>query len=782
MDYSGASFERREVPDDESCSYVRIVYRCFRFISYVNNTDLTAIGCSSTTKKRTFEQPLFSLRRAYSNTKQIKMDGEAMTSGPSGVGSPSSVPATPTAHTSNTHTGPGGDPPPHIRCSPRIQKSSMPMVGMTFDTESTMDNFVNQYASENGFSVTNNTNYHNGEKARKLSGGTRDKMLARGYYYCHKRQKSCPFQIKYTYDTEKKQYRLNEVKLDHSAHGRKDVLINGKTYIKHEKDVQPEMHSFFSTLVLAGTVDMPNLKQALSVAFPHVIFETNLIKRVVAKYKSAHFGDDPHRLKDLWAVGDKIRADGGLFEIDVDDSYRVRTIFVQTRTMRLYANLYKDFTILDGTHDTNKYKLVLIPSTNIDCLMRSVVTSFTINRSENNELAKNLMDKCGLAHEGGTLMTDEGSGWVNVASELKMRHALCAHHFREKGVKSEVTAGMSGELKKSFVADYSRLIYDKFDSEDAFEEAYKALVGKVNDAGHSGAKKFLEGLYEERKKVCFFWTNSIFTCGYCSTQRGEGTNSKLKGGGALKKMLRDSSLVVSVERILALCDRQDAEVAAMLAQHITNKDSLGTAVTNLLQERKGLAMKLSHVEELTNAGDEQSQVFQASQSVDSQGDIHKVRVPRQDGAFPPQCSCGFHTATKLPCEGICIVYNRINRDIDKKHNFSHRFHLDQQWEKLCFLSMSRLMRLYANANPFARKFCCGYGIHRSLVLRWECTILSRYANFVDIPLWVQQLTGLKDLTLLVASIRRPGACESSMARPFLSSASLSQQYLSYLCW
>ena len=54
------------------------------------------------------------------------------------------------------------------------------MVGMTFDTESTMDNFVNQYASENGFSVTNNTNYHKGEKARKLSGGTRDKMLAVG--------------------------------------------------------------------------------------------------------------------------------------------------------------------------------------------------------------------------------------------------------------------------------------------------------------------------------------------------------------------------------------------------------------------------------------------------------------------------------------------------------------------------------------------------------------------------------------------------------------------------
>ena len=84
-------------------------------------------------------------------------------------------------------------------------------------------------------------------------------------------------------------------------------------------------------------------------------------------------------------------------------------------TMRLYANLYKDFTILDGTHDTNKYKLVLIPSTNIRLVFCcSVVTSFTINRSENNELAKNLMDKCGLAHEGGTLMTDEGSGWVNV--------------------------------------------------------------------------------------------------------------------------------------------------------------------------------------------------------------------------------------------------------------------------------------------------------------------------------------------------------------------------------
>ncbi len=41
---------------------------------------------------------------------------------------------------------------------------------------------------------------------------------------------------------------------------------------------------------------------------------------------------------------------------------RLDWFMIQTPRMREYALAYNDFTMLDGTHDTNKYKLVMMKS------------------------------------------------------------------------------------------------------------------------------------------------------------------------------------------------------------------------------------------------------------------------------------------------------------------------------------------------------------------------------------------------------------------------------------
>jgi hypothetical protein len=105
-------------------------------------------------------------------------------------------------------TPPRAANPSPVRQSPRIQKSDIPMVGQTFDTPENMRKFVQEYADKEGFLFSDSPVYHDEQKSRKFSKGVLDKMLARGFYYCHKRKNSCSFKIKYTFDSQETKYRF----------------------------------------------------------------------------------------------------------------------------------------------------------------------------------------------------------------------------------------------------------------------------------------------------------------------------------------------------------------------------------------------------------------------------------------------------------------------------------------------------------------------------------------------------------------------------------------------
>ena len=76
-------------------------------------------------------------------------------------------------------------------------------------------------------------------------------------------------------------------------------------------------------------------------------------------------------------------------------------------------------------------------------------------------------------------------------------------------------------------------------------------------------------LYIARKRVCCFFTQNIFTCGHVSTQKGEGTNSRIKGNGALKKELNKSNLDRCVARTMDV--NQESESLSIIKGLIMNK-------------------------------------------------------------------------------------------------------------------------------------------------------------------------------------------------------------------
>ena len=58
------------------------------------------------------------------------------------------------------------------------------------------------------------------------------------------------------------------------------------------------------------------------------------------------------------------------------DSMTIEEIHFQTIEMKKYAQMYNDYTIMDGTFKVCKYQFVLIVFTNVDCLGKYFILKY----------------------------------------------------------------------------------------------------------------------------------------------------------------------------------------------------------------------------------------------------------------------------------------------------------------------------------------------------------------------------------------------------------------------
>ncbi|RHY64560.1 hypothetical protein DYB30_012978 [Aphanomyces astaci] len=86
------------------------------------------------------------------------------------------------------------------------------------------------------------------------------------------------------------------------------------------------------------------------------------------------------------------------------------------------------------------------------------------------------------------------------------------------------------------------------------------------------AALFVKKLTADRLLVCKTHTTRVFSCGASSTQRGEATNSRLKGNGTKKMELRRYSLYKLLKWYLTTIGMQDEASLQQLVQYITRGD------------------------------------------------------------------------------------------------------------------------------------------------------------------------------------------------------------------
>ena len=115
------------------------------------------------------------------------------------------------------------------------------------------------------------------------------------------------------------------------------------------------------------------VRERMNILFKPRMFSASLVIRQLSKFRAEIFGKNGMSMNNLMDIGKQILISGGVFETEHDEYMRIKSVIVQSKEMRKYAEIYNDFCVLDGTHSTNQYKLVLMPVTLVDCLGSSII-------------------------------------------------------------------------------------------------------------------------------------------------------------------------------------------------------------------------------------------------------------------------------------------------------------------------------------------------------------------------------------------------------------------------
>jgi hypothetical protein len=138
-------------------------------------------------------------------------------------------------------------------------------------------------------------------------------------------------------------------------------------------------------------------------------------------------------------------------------------------------------------------------------------------------------------------------------------------HYQQNALTN--AAALPQPAKDTFLGYVNELIFNHFESEQHLKHHF-ARLHEVATA-NATALKFVNTMFNDRYKMCFFYTKNVFTCGHTSSVRSESKNSVLKGGGTLKKELKETDLVNIVSCYHSNCSLYRERLLGMLLLYLT---------------------------------------------------------------------------------------------------------------------------------------------------------------------------------------------------------------------
>ena len=203
---------------------------------------------------------------------------------------------------------------------------------------------------------------------------------------------------------------------------------------------------------LAGTMST----WALDNGMGQVDYDRKLMWNIIAMVGGA-LGTKGDQMKDFIELGHGIEQKGGTFHYNLDNDNSLESFVLQTKLMQQYAHKFSDFVLIDGTHCVNRYGQVLIPTSVVDCLGKTRVTTITLAGSENAPELIQLCEKVNIFLPGTPFMTDGAPAFKLVALAFDLTHLLCIDHFRTKVFPASSGLGLASD---DFKKEVGRMLYE----------------------------------------------------------------------------------------------------------------------------------------------------------------------------------------------------------------------------------------------------------------------------------------------------------------------------------
>jgi hypothetical protein len=186
-------------------------------------------------------------------------------------------------------------------------------------------------------------------------------MPKRGFFYCN--QTDCPYQVNFSWYKKNLHYKCVQCHLEHN-HPSTDIDgLDGVKLVSRATDTTEEEREKIASLAVSS-IGMAHIEETLRVSFPLRDFNKKLLHNMVNKKRDKVFGKDRHNIQRLMELGRKCSEEGGVFEPEIcSDTTRLVGFHYQTKRMQEYALRFGSyFSTVDGTHDTNKHKLICVPT------------------------------------------------------------------------------------------------------------------------------------------------------------------------------------------------------------------------------------------------------------------------------------------------------------------------------------------------------------------------------------------------------------------------------------
>ncbi len=207
------------------------------------------------------------------------------------------------------------------------------------------------------------------------------------------------------------------------------IMLGNDILITKESDVTSEEMYIFTKFGPYCGADL--LRVMLRERCPNRQFDKNLIQRLILKGRTDLYGKDPDRLQEFLKKCIDVTKDGGVFDFKLDETGRIRCVYIQLKSMQAYTGVYKDFIQLDGTHKLNVYDLNCITWVLVDCLGKFILCSMALLPSEQSDDIVHGSKLFKLDDPNSVSMSDEGPGLILHAEKLNQHHLLCLKHFNE---------------------------------------------------------------------------------------------------------------------------------------------------------------------------------------------------------------------------------------------------------------------------------------------------------------------------------------------------------------